>query len=104
MSRARSQLQNAYLVLFPSTLESLADKRYIQFDANHFTNWQALSTSFCEPFRPSNSWEHILNQLKKLELWVGETFAKLMTLATTLVNKMPAHPEDFMVRKSMEKA
>ena len=96
--------EDAYLVLFPSTLDSLADKWFSQFEANHFRTWAALSTAFCETFRPSNYRERILNQLENLELQMGETFAELMTRAKALVNKLPEPPGDFMVRKWVEKA
>ena len=79
MSRPGPQLEDAYLVLFPSTLDSLADKWFSQFEANHFQTWAALSTSFCDAFCPSNYRERILDQLKNLELQMGKTFAELMT-------------------------
>ena len=96
--------EDAYLVLFPSTLDSLADKWFSQFDANHFRTWAALSTAFCDAFRPSNYRERILDQLENLELQMGETFAELMTRARALVNKLPDPPGDFMIRKWVEKA
>ena len=97
--------EDAYLILFPSTLDSLADKWFSQFEDGHFVSWTELSTAFCNnAFRPSNYRERILDQLENLELQLRETFAELMTRTKALVNKLPDSPGDFMVRKWVEKA
>ena len=96
--------EDAYLVLFPSTLDSLADKWFSQFAPDHFLTWNRMRTSFCDTFRPSNYRERILDQLENLELQKGETFAELMTRTTALVGRLPDQPGDFMIRKWVEKA
>ena len=95
--------EDAYLVLFPSTLDNLADKWFSQFAQDHFPTWETLQTSFCAAFRPNNFRERILDQLENLELMKGETFAELMTRTKALVGRLPDHPGDFMVRKWVEK-
>ncbi|MCO5554604.1 hypothetical protein L7F22_008135 [Adiantum nelumboides] len=42
---------DAFLALFPSTLDSLADKWYSQFGENHFQEWEDLKIAFCSAFR-----------------------------------------------------
>ena len=96
--------EDAYLILFPSTLDNLADKWFSQFAQDHFLTWRAMQTAFCTTFRPSNYRERLLDQLENLELQKGETFAELMTRTTALVGKLPDPPGDFMVRKWVEKA
>lgn len=70
---------HAYLIFFPSTLDSLADKWFSQFEHYHFATWHAMNTAFCEAFHPSNYKELILDKLENLNLQQGETFVELMT-------------------------
>ena len=86
--------EDAYLVLFPSTLDNLADKWLSQFAQDHFPTWEALQTSFYAAFRPSNFRERILDQLENLELMKGENFGELMTKTKALVGRLPDHPGD----------
>ncbi|MCO5557143.1 hypothetical protein L7F22_010700 [Adiantum nelumboides] len=96
--------EDAYLVLFPSTLDNLADKWYSQFQENHFTEWETLRQQFCEAFRPGDFQEKVLDELGNLSLQPNETFAELMTKSKALVAKLPQKPGDFMVKKWVEKA
>ncbi|MCO5558594.1 hypothetical protein L7F22_012180 [Adiantum nelumboides] len=96
--------EDAYLVLFPSTLDSLADKWYSQFAENHFTSWATLSQHFCEAFRPGDFQERVLDKLANLMLQPKETFAELVTRTKSLVAKLPQQPGEFMVKKWVEKA
>ena len=46
--------EDAYILLFPSTLDSLADKWFSQLAENHFQAWPDLQRAFCSAFRPNN--------------------------------------------------
>ncbi|MCO5570215.1 hypothetical protein L7F22_023933 [Adiantum nelumboides] len=94
----------AYLVLFPSTLDSLADKWYNQFEENHFADWGALRHQFCEAFRPGDAQEKVLDELGNLVLQPNETFTELTTRTKALVAKLPQQSGDFMVKNWVEKA
>ncbi|MCO5561325.1 hypothetical protein L7F22_014946 [Adiantum nelumboides] len=80
---------DAFLALFPSTLNSLADKWYSQFGGNHFQEWEDLKIAFCSAFRPGDYQEKALDELENMALKSGETFGELMTRTRALVAKLP---------------
>ena len=53
--------EDVYLVLFPSTLDSLTNKWLGQFTDNYFGTWEGTYTAFCAAFWPSNYREHVLD-------------------------------------------
>ena len=65
--------EDAYLALFPSTLEGYADQWFGQFATNHFPTWGDLREAFSTTFRPSNYQDRVLHELHKLTLRSGET-------------------------------
>lgn len=70
--------EDVYLVLFPSTLDSLAYIWFNQFEHNCFATWCAMDMVFYEAFHPSNYKECILDKLENLTLQQGGTFGELM--------------------------
>lgn len=92
--------EDAYLALFPSTLEGYADQWFGQLAvANLFPTWGDLRDSFYTTFRPSDYQERVLHELHNLTLCFGEMVAELMTKPQVLVAKLSAHSSYFMVKQ-----
>ena len=62
------ECEDACLVLFPTTLESCAKKRYSQFPFGHFANSTSLCISFLANLQACVFYDLIVQELNNLEM------------------------------------